>query len=513
MNIDSFLAHHQLKENPFGAEEARHDPVFDRIADAPAKHPDFPKILGRIDRPGTAVAFGEKGSGKTAIRLLMARHIAEHNRDHADARVLVVPYDDFNPVIDNLLRTGRQHEEKALAKLRLADHQDAILSLAVTQLNDALLNQTARDEEPVHLPAGDGKERDRFLKKLPGQTRLDWALLTALYDQPRTGNLLSRWQRIRSKLRLTWRLPLSVARHGATVATVVAAALGLWLYLASDVPGWLAVAVGLAIAAAVLLWGYWLWRQANLWWLARKVRQAMPAIRRSPSELRQMLADLGPGVVSRQPLPMPEGGATDARYQLTRRLLDVLGALDYVGMVVLVDRVDEPTAVSGNPDRMKALVWPMFDNKFLQQERVGVKLLLPVELRHMLHRESAAFFQEARLDKQNMVDRLTWSGATLYDLCSTRLRACRSADAEAEGTLALTDLFDQDVSREMLVDALDQMHQPRDAFKFLYSVIQEHCRMVPEEQARYTIPRLTLESVRRTQSQRVQELYRGLTPA
>ena len=103
-----------------------------------------------------------------------------------------------------------------------------------------------------------------------------------------------------------------------------------------------------------------------------------------------------------------------------------------------------------------------------------------------------------------------WSGATLYDLCSARLAACRPPDADP---VFVTDLFEPEVSRDMIVDALDQMHQPRDAFKFLYSVIQEHCRMVPEDQPKFTVPRLTLDGVRRQQSQRVQEFYRGLTPA
>ena len=65
----------------------------------------------------------------------------------------------------------------------------------------------------------------------------------------------------------------------------------------------------------------------------------------------------------------------------------------------------------------------------------------------------------------------------------------------------------------MLVDALDQMHQPRDVFKFLYALIQEHCRGVSQDEADYHIPRSTLETVRRLQSQRVQDLQRGLAPA
>ncbi|MEM9753530.1 MAG: hypothetical protein AAF916_09110, partial [Planctomycetota bacterium] len=103
---------------------------------------------------------------------------------------------------------------------------------------------------------------------------------------------------------------------------------------------------------------------------------------------------------------------------------------------------------------------------------------------------------------------LTWSGATLYDLCSSRLNIVRPMNAEK---MSLTDLFTDDVDRSMLIDALDQMHQPRDAFKFMYGVIQEHCRLMPEESAEFQIARLTLDNVRRNQSQRVQELYRGLT--
>ncbi|MEM1213136.1 MAG: hypothetical protein AAGI68_12665, partial [Planctomycetota bacterium] len=200
--------------------------------------------------------------------------------------------------------------------------------------------------------------------------------------------------------------------------------------------------------------------------------------------------------------------------------VDLLLELGYTGVVIFVDRVDEPTVVHGDAEKMKAITWPMFDNKFLKQDRIGVKLLLPLELGYMLKREGPAFFQEARLDKQNLVEKLTWSGATLYDLCTLRLRAVRepgdtaeAADAASEEPFKLTDLFEDDVDPSMLIDALDQMHQPRDAFKFLYAVVQEHCKLVPEDDGRYQIARLTLETVRKQQSQRVQELHRGLGPA
>ncbi len=263
-----------------------------------------------------------------------------------------------------------------------------------------------------------------------------------------------------------------------------------------------------------MLWVYWVYVYGKTWGLSRKVAREMPAVGRTPANLRGIFGEVGPATLAGQPLPTHgrnEQEQRDSRYQLTRRFVDILKSLGYAGMVVLVDRVDEPTAVAGDAQKMRSLIWPMFDNKFLKQEGIGLKLLLPVELSYLLQKEGPEFFQEARLDKQNMIEKLTWSGATLYDLCSSRVNACRSA-GKAE-PISLTEFFEQDVQRSSIIEALDQMHQPRDAFKFLYNVIQEHCKLLPDDEPDYRINRLTLETVRRTQSQRVQELYRGLTPA
>src|SRR5687767_8158084 len=100
MNLSSFLEHWSITENPFRGEEARHDAVFARMgfgvytpapvelerpapsgpadgaidgaatqpqptpaaqAPRPAAHPDFEKILGEVERPSSAIVFGEKG--------------------------------------------------------------------------------------------------------------------------------------------------------------------------------------------------------------------------------------------------------------------------------------------------------------------------------------------------------------------------------------------------------------------------------------------------------------------
>ena len=197
-------------------------------------------------------------------------------------------------------------------------------------------------------------------------------------------------------------------------------------------------------------------------------------------------------------------------YAHTARLKRLLRLMGYTGLIVIIDRVDEPTAVNGNVEAMRAIIWPLLHNKFLQQDGLGLKLLLPAELRHEVLRESSTFFQEARLDKQNFIERLTWTGAALYDMCNARLNACRQPGADP---VSLTDLFEPEVTRQDLVDSLDQMRQPRDAFKLIYQCLQEHCSNVTIDQERWRIPRLILESVRKQQADRVPMLQRGYRPA
>ena len=507
MNIDSFLAHYGLSDNPFDAEEARHDRVFSRMGDTGPCHPDFSKILGQLNPPSTSIVFGEKGSGKTAIRFLIARQIEAHNRAHDQGRSLLVVYDNLNPYLDRVIsrRKGRRTDtDKLLKDYRLQDHQDAILSLAVTQLVDMIVDPQSGGES-----AAGPAELNGRIKAMPRRLRADLAVLAALYDQPPSGSILTRWRRLFSKLRLGWLAPFSLIRPFAIVLSLAAIGLVIGKLIApDDEQAWLVPLLGFVFAGAIVLWGVLL---ARTYLTAGRIRKQMPAIDRPRHDLHDMLQALSRRDLDRGHWPLPVNAKVNGRYDVTARLVEVLAPLGYASITVVIDRIDEPTAINGRSEQMQSVVWPMLDNKFLQQDGIGFKLLMPIELRHLLHRETADFFQHARLDKQNLIDRLTWSGATLYDLCSSRLRAC--CERHGEEPISLTDLFEPDVTREMIVDALDQMHQPRDAFKFLYSVMQEHCRMVPEDQPRHQIARLTLETVRRSQSERVQDLYRGVSPA
>lgn len=505
MNLSTFLDHWSIAENPFRAEEARHDSVFSRLGSDTTAHPDFEKILGDPAHPSTAIVFGEKGSGKTAIRLQIAERVRRHNESSKDRRVLLVAYDDLNPFLDRIaeragLAAGDATPGELLSVLegiRLVDHIDGILHAGVTPLVDALIAPGSKD---LHHRA----------KSAPVEARRDLYLLAALYDL--AGDTALRMKTLRKRLRVRrntvaiwWR---AACLLGWILPAAVAYAHVRWT--PDPLPArvvWYAYGAALALWAIPLFkWAFWdRWRISRL---GRRLARQLRSVPRGGEELAAALEMIHPRDRERSALPLTE--SDDTRYALLARFRRAITGLGCTGVMVLMDRLDEPTLISGDPARMRAVVWPMFNNKFLQQEGIGLKMLLPIELRHELFRERAGFFQEARLDKQNMIERLAWTGATLYDLCNARLNACRAADATP---MSLSDMFDEDVTRADIVDALDQMRQPRDAFKLLYQCMLEHCSNTPQEQSRWRIPRLTLDSVRRQQSERVEMFYRGVRPA
>ena len=166
MKVQEFLEHHGIAGNPFAEEDAQTDAVFKRDCLETTFHPAWDKILGSPSDPSTSIVFGEKGSGKTALKLQMVRQFDRHNESQPQARTLVVLYDDFNPFLDRFVgRVGPGRPvEKALAQWKLWDHMDAILSLAVTQLVTVLI---------------DGERPPRLTRP---QAR-DLALLASCYDQ------------------------------------------------------------------------------------------------------------------------------------------------------------------------------------------------------------------------------------------------------------------------------------------------------------------------------------------
>lgn len=493
MKTQTLLEHHGIAANPFSEEDAQTDPVFKEHCIASTYHPTWDKIYGDPSDPATAIVFGEKGSGKTALRLQIARHLREFNRTHPGERLFVIEYDDFNPFLDRFGdRVGsRRKAEKVLAEWKLWDHMDAILSLGVTAVVDGLL--------AVRQPTGTTTDQidPADARKLDRHQARDLLLLAACYDHSSAETTKGRWRRLARVLRVypwlsRWDLALGAGVSLAVALLVVLQ--GKWSWLESP---W----VYAAVAAG---WGAWLARAAKRFWQARGVVRHLRVGRHDTNQLRQLLMNFRPSELAGQPLP--DKRRTDDRFELLAKLQGILRTLGFGGVIVLVDRVDEPHLINGSAELMRALVWPMLDNKFLKAPGIGFKLLLPIELSQYIDRESRDFYQRARLDKQNMIPSLEWTGEALFDLASARVRAC-SAAGKSPG---LRDLFDASITDRRLMDAFRSLRVPRHLFKFMYRLFVAHCNAYTDENPSWKISSERFESVLALYSRDQDAFDRGL---
>lgn len=470
MKIEQFFEHHGVAGNPFTEEDAQTDPVFKEHCIATTHHASWGKVYGDPTEPATSVIFGEKGSGKTAIRLQIARHLSDYNREHPTGRVFVIEYDDFNPFLDRFRdRLGNRRRQNPLDGWKLWDHMDAILSLGVTQLIDRLL---ATDGKSGETMSPDGLDRP--------QAR-DLLVLAACYDQSLGESLVSRWSRLRRKLRYRcWRARRFETLGWLVTLAVVGALIGLqkWEWLASPWP-YAFVAAG---------WVPYLLRWLKWHFIAQKIVRQARVVKHAASPLRRVLLAFSPDEIVNQPLPNKE--RTDDRYELLSKFQSVLRSLGYTGIVVLIDRVDEPHLINGSPEQMRSLLWPMLDNKFLKHPGIGYKLLLPIELSYFIDREDREFYQRARLDKQNLIPSLEWTGEALYDVANARLEACALPGKSPK----LRDLFDPAISDRRLIEALRALRVPRHLFKFMYRVLTAHCNAFTADQPAWRISPETFES-------------------
>lgn len=493
MRTDDFFNHYGVTRNPFAEEDAQTDQVF-KSRCREVRHPAWDKVYGSPNDPATSLVFGEKGAGKTAMRLQIVEAVAKHNETaKPDDRVWVIEYDDFNPLLDRFAdrlpaRKGRD-AKRVLEEWKLWDHMDGVLSIATTDLVDRLLDKTRLDR--------------KCLKNLDTAQRRDLMLLAACYDDSTAEPQSQRWKRLAGVVGYsTW---LASGWFGIGVAITVAIVCAIALFHYWDwyhIKSWLAWPwTYVAIAAGWAPWAVkWFSRHRRAWKVASNVR----VLRRDRGTLAGLLMGVRTEDLENQPLP--DKRRTDDRYELLGKLQGVLRSLGYGGVMVLVDRVDEPHLLGGRVEAMRDFVWSMLDNKFLRQPGLGFKLLLPAEVLDYLNREDRDFHQRARLDKQNVIPSLDWTAQALSDLANARLAACSDQDPAP----MLRDLIDPAVGDTRLNDALRSLRTPRHLFKFLYRLISTHCNQHADSNPAWKIEPQTFEAVLAVYAREQASVDRGL---
>jgi hypothetical protein len=483
MKIRDLFEHHGVLGNPFAEEDAQNDVVFKSSCIKTSFHSAWDKIYGDPAEPATSVVFGEKGSGKTALRIQMIRMLTEYNTDHSEVRPLVIDYSDLNPFIDRFRHRFPQGRkiQKVFARWELWDHLDAVLSLGVTQLIDRILEPG----QTTHPAAVDLKPLP--IEKLNSHQVRDLLLLASCYDTSRSENSLSRWSRLSKKLRYrTWKS--LVSNNGEISLGIIGTIISAWIafYWAGSL-GFLANRW--FYLTLFVLWLPLLWKMLQRFWKAWSLKRSLRVLPHLKSNLFKILMRLQKPDFNGMPFPV--SGNTENRYEMLAKFLGVCNTLGLNGMIVLMDRVDEPYLVNGSAELMKLIVWPIFDNKLLKHERVGLKLLLPNQLLDFMEREGRDFHQRARIDKQNLIRSLDWTGESLLDLANARLAAC-AADGKSPN---MTDFFEPSLDRRRLVDAFAKLKVPRHLFKFLYSMFGQHVNKHTDTEPVWKIPEATFETV------------------
>ena len=490
MNIQSFLEHHGIVRNPFAEEDAQTDQVFKEYCISSAYHPIWDKVYGDPKEPSTSIIFGPKGSGKTAMRLQIDRHLGRYNEEHPSERLFVIRYDDFNPFLDHFCeRLGRRtsrKQEKVLDAWRLWDHMDSILCLGVTDLIDRILNaDNGTAVESVSRQKVQGLDR---------AAARDLLLLASSYDQSTSSTFMARWTELRRALGYR-NFSSKISLIAAIAAAIFSVLLVVLLYTGdwgngdgeeadnvSRMTLWLIPIITLIGSAP------WLWRTLKCQLAALGIRRHMRVGKREAGSLRKILQQFPSKELANQPLPRFD--RTDDRYELLNKFKAILESLGFSGIIVLMDRVDEPHMTGGKSELMRRFAWPLLDNKLLKHPGIGFKIMLPQELQRDIDRETREFHERARLDKQNVISAFQWTGESLYDLARARMLACAAEGASPEPK----DLFSQDVSYERMLSAFQSLRVPRHLFRFLFRVQVEHCNRHTDAQPAFKIGGETFES-------------------
>lgn len=494
--------HWALDEDPFVQEDADKDTVLARVPKE-AVHSSFDRLYGSTEAPGPGIVFGEKGSGKSSLRLAMKRRL----REDKDAAAFFVEYIEFDSFLtearkaDRLPPGGQKTARRVVERFLLADHIDAMLSLGVTKLSNEI-------SAGKHPSVGDLSKKHRAsLVALTGLYYRSDELSGAEVDKSlRKAVKQGSGRSVLKKLGIFIGLVAGLLLGAAVIADDFNVELPFEI---ADPTLWGTLSASLLSLTLLLAWLPQLAIQRQ----ASRATKAVRIVPRDPDPLTGLLLRLPKSV--RRDLALPEGPAVGTRLVLLQRFIAILHDVGYKSFWVLMDRIDEATALSGQADLMRSFVESLLEHRLLQFEGLALKLFLPIELSRLYLGATPDEQKSMRLDKASSIPELRWTGQELSQVAAQRLRAVRPEGTPLEKAGAsLMDFFAEDVEEAEVREALSELGTPRLAFGFLGALMAEHARELDddlgEDDPAWRIPQRRFEILRASWLDRARGLRRAL---
>lgn len=499
MFAQTWRQHWGMTSEPFMCEDADKDVILQAM-DKSAVHSGFDRVYGNPNEPAPGIIFGEKGSGKSALRLMMRRNIEEFNTQNPQKKIFLIEYTDFNQFIGNyrntlLTRSDEAAEAKeVISRWKLADHLDCILSLGFTKLVDEVLSS------------------GKTAKKLQHKHGVELLLGTSLYYHSESNTTLDAIKRLsrsygfgsfRPYLKLIAALALTLFAICMIIFPVILPVLialignvdlssGSWSeYFLTLQPQ---LFFGAGFGLFVFTWFWYVFTRASAFTSAKRTARGIKVVPKDAKITAKILLKLPPR--ERKDFILPSGNDEASRYDWLQRFITLINQFGYNGIYVVVDRLDEPSMLSGRDELMRQFIEKMLDIKLLQYPHIGFKLFLPIELDSLHRNASPEQLKRMRLDKSNLIPEFKWSGQELYEIANQRLQAC----IEGESKVSLADLFGDDLDFQYVKETLNLLGTPRYAFGFLSSLITDYVKDLPndlpENDPRWRINRNQFDVVR-----------------
>ncbi len=499
MFAQTWRQHWGMTCEPFMCEDADKDSILQSM-DKSAVYSGFDRIYGNPNEPSPGIVFGEKGSGKSALRLMMRRNLEEYNEKNPEKKIFLIEYTDFNRFIGNYRNTLSNRSDEAseakevISRWKLSDHLDCILSLGFSALVDEIIAS------------------GRNAKKLHHKHCADLLLGTSLYyhsDNDTTVDALKKLNRkygfggIRPYFKWLAAILLSIISVFfvifpyllpviITMYSDIDLSEGTWAeYFLTLQPQ---LFYGIGIGLFVITWLWFLLARSSSFSPARRAARGIKVVPKDANLTAKILLRLPSK--ERKDFILPFGNDEASRYDWLQRFITLINQFGYHGIYVVVDRLDEPSLLSGREELMRQFVEKMLDIKLLQYPHIGIKLFLPIELDTIHRNASPEQLKKMRLDKSNLIPEFKWSGQELYEIANQRMQAC----IEGESKHSLADLFGDDLEFNYVKETLSMLGTPRYAFGFLSSLLTDYVRDLPndlpEDDARWQIGRNHFEVAR-----------------